>query len=88
MSYVGAIAVVVLLIVVLAAVLCGPLRLGREKAAGGARARAGREHYGPPPGAFRAVGLDELDSRGWPEFPYEYSGNTAASVSHMVMRSA
>jgi hypothetical protein len=47
-----------------------------------------REHYGPPPGMYRALSHEELDNRGWPEYPYEYTANTASSISHMIERSA
>jgi hypothetical protein len=46
------------------------------------------EKYGPPPGRSRALSPDELDNRGWPQYPLDYTGNTASSVSHMVLRSA
>lgn len=49
---------------------------------------AGREGYGPPPGAYRARGLYELDSRGWVEYPREYEASTASAISHMIERSA
>jgi predicted outer membrane lipoprotein len=47
-----------------------------------------REKYGPPPGAFRALSPEELDDRGWPEYPYEYTADTASAISHMIERSA
>jgi hypothetical protein len=47
-----------------------------------------REHYGPPPGAYRALSHEELGNRGWPEYPFEYTANTASSISHMIERSA
>jgi len=53
-----------------------------------ARAHAGRERYGPPPGMRRAVSHDELGYRGWVEADRVYEGNTASAVSHMIERSA
>jgi hypothetical protein len=47
-----------------------------------------REHYGPPPGMYRALSHEELGNRGWPEYPFEYSANSASSISHMIERSA
>lgn len=47
-----------------------------------------REHYGPPPGAYRALSEFELPDRGYPEFPREYEANSASSISHMIERSA
>jgi hypothetical protein len=61
----------------------GPARGLPERAKGGVR-----EGYGPPPGMYRALSPEELPDRGWPEYPYEYSGTSAASVSHMIERSA
>jgi hypothetical protein len=54
------------------------------------RARGGplREGYGPPPGMRRALHHEELGDRGWPSYPYEYTANTASSISHMIERSA
>jgi hypothetical protein len=69
-------------VVALAAVLAAAL------VAAAVGARAAREKYGPPPGWYRALSPDELDSRGWPEYPLEYTGNTASSVSHLILRSA
>jgi len=47
-----------------------------------------REHYGPPPGVYRALNPSELGDRGWPSWPLEYNANTASSISHMIERSA
>jgi hypothetical protein len=47
-----------------------------------------REHYGPPPGAARALSHYELGDRGWPSYPWEYNANTASAISHMIERSA
>lgn len=89
MTYVAAIIVFIILIALIVGLMFGPLWLGREKpgAARGGGFHA-KENYGPPPGAYRALSHEELDSRGWPEFPYEYTANTASSISHMIERSA
>ncbi len=47
-----------------------------------------REHYGPPPGVYRALTPEELGDRGWISWPFDYHGNTASAVSHMIERSA
>lgn len=90
MTYLAAIIVFIILIALIVGLMFGPLWLKREKPgkSGGFMAGALREHYGPPPGAYRALSHKELDSRGWPEYPYEYTANTASSISHMVERSA
>lgn len=68
--------------------------LRREKPTKAVSAGAGtgnvslRENYGPPPGARRALHHEELGDRGWPSYPYEYTANTASSISHMIERSA
>jgi hypothetical protein len=81
----------ILIVVVLAgAAWCPWVRTALGAPGGWAGAgRAGRkEGYGPPPGVYRALSHEELDGRGWPEFPYEYTANTASSISHMIERSA
>jgi hypothetical protein len=83
MSYVAAIIVTLLLIVLLAGLAFAPVWLQRERPQGPVR-----ENYGPPPGAHRALGHEELDDRGWPEFPLEYNATTASAISHMIERSA
>jgi hypothetical protein len=49
----------------------------------------GREHYGPPPGYWRALSPQELpDNRGWPGISKEYEGNSPSSMSQFIMHSA
>jgi hypothetical protein len=81
MSYVRAFLVVLVLIVLAAAALWGPVYFGREKL-------KAREHYGPPPGMQRAESHYELGYRGWPEADWVYHANTASAISHMIERSA
>lgn len=51
-----------------------------------------REGYGGPPGMARAIDHKELPylygDRGWADFPREYEGNTASSMSQFIERSA
>ncbi len=58
---------------------------GREKSK---KSPGVKEGYGPPPGAYRAMSPAELGDRGWVSWPYEYTANTASSISHMIERSA
>jgi hypothetical protein len=85
----------VALLVVLAIVIVAAVGMGRSAPARTVVAQAGhesknrvREHYGPPPGAYRALSEFELPDRGYPEFPREYEANSASSISHMIERSA
>jgi hypothetical protein len=89
----GCVAVIVVLTILIAAVLAGALWCPWMRGGPGPRAGAGgaagqKEGYGPPPGVYRALSHEELPNRGWPEFPYEYTANTASSISHMIERSA
>jgi hypothetical protein len=71
----------VLLIAVLLAFWCSRSLAAKKTAA--------REGYGPPPGLYRALTLEELGpDRGWPSYPFEYTANTASSISGLVRRSA
>jgi hypothetical protein len=97
MTYLGAIIVLIILIALVVGFLYGPLLLWREKphkSSGGPPYPSGantprlREHYGPPPGMYRAISHEELPNRGWPEFPLEYTGNSVSALSHMIERSA
>lgn len=84
MTYLAVLIIMVILIAVIVGALFGPVWLKREKPQQG----AGRERYGPPPGMNRALSHEELGDRGWPGFPFEYTANTASSISHMIERSA
>jgi hypothetical protein len=83
-SYQTAAVASIIVIVLIVAVLFGPLWLGREKP----QTQSTRERYGPPPGTYRAMSPDELGIQGWMEFPFAYTANTASSISHMIERSA
>lgn len=83
------------LLVVLVIAIIAVVGAGWSASAGGVVARGrheskngAREHYGPPPGAYRALSEFELMDRGYPEFPREYEANSASSISHMIERSA
>jgi hypothetical protein len=78
-------AVIAVILILLIAIVFGALR---ERRSGRKKRPHVREHYGPPPGMYRALSHEELDSRGWPEYPLEYTANTASSISHLIERSA
>jgi hypothetical protein len=81
-------AAIVVYVVILAALVGGYevyRYYGREKPT---KAPGVKEGYGPPPGAYRAMSPAELGDRGWVSWPYEYTANTASSISHMIERSA
>ncbi len=88
------VALLVVLVIVIAAVVGGGWSMPARTvvAPGGHESKnarnAVREHYGPPPGAYRALSEFELPDRGYPEFPREYEANSASSISHMIERSA
>lgn len=88
-TYATAAIIFAILLVFIAAALWGPTYIYREKpeTKGGF---ALRERYGPPPGSWRAMSHQEIDDdRGWAgNLHPEYAGNTASSVSHMIMLSA
>jgi hypothetical protein len=80
---------VVLVMAIIVVVGAGWSAPGVVVASGGHKSKNGaREHYGPPPGAYRALSEFELPDRGYPEFPREYEANSASSISHMIERSA
>ena len=87
MTYAAIIVVFIILIALIVGITFGVRYMGREKPASKEGASV-REHYGPPPGVYRALGLYELGDRGWTDYPYEYEANTASSISHMIERSA
>jgi len=63
-----------------------PLRLG---APGPGAPGLQREHYGPPPGAVRALSHYELgEDRGWTSYPLPFEANTASAISGLIERSA
>ncbi|NDE96829.1 MAG: hypothetical protein EB034_00890 [Verrucomicrobia bacterium] len=87
-TYADAVIVFSVLIVIFFGILLGPTYLRREKPV----RRTGfavREHYGPPPGARRAIDHNELpDDRGWPGLDRAYEASSASAISHMIERSA
>jgi len=85
-TYNTALIIFVTLLVFIFGVLWGPVYLYREKPN---RKVGFTEHYGPPPGAHRAIDHNELpDDRGWPGLDRAYEASTASAISHMIERSA
>jgi hypothetical protein len=84
-------AIIVVLVILIAAFVAKAVLVpywGREQPTEAKEGAGIREHYGPPPGVYRAITPEELGPRGWTDMPYEYEANTASSISHMIERSA
>ena len=84
-------AIVIVLVILIAVFLAETVVVPywqREKPSAANTSTGIREHYGPPPGVYRAITPEELGPRGWTGMPYEYEANTASSISHMIERSA
>jgi hypothetical protein len=80
-------AIIVAAIILIAAILAYKYALPYLH--GAAATKASKEGYGPPPGLYRALTLEELGpDRGWPSYPLEYEANTASAISGLIRRSA